>query len=127
MHIYFRSLLLYLSDIQDLVPHTSPELATSVTSVKLNIHPKACSRPDMDKQPFHHLVAWFPHLQRVHIHLQHGYLREMPAEVLISAAWFPAHCRLIVTHNMTCPVRVVKCPSGCLSLPLSSRPADDMP
>ena len=107
-------------DIEDLLPASNPVLR-SVTSLELAIVPEAFL-PNMDWQQFHHLGAWFPRLQRLHINLGCPY--PQPEEVLISAAWLPAHCRLIVTHQLTCPVRIEKCPSGYLSLPLCSRPAD---
>ena len=118
VHICFTSPLKDLSDIQGLVSGIHPALSF-VTSVKLTIHPRALFPPDMAGQHFHHLGACFVHLQRVHIHL-HG--RRKSEEVLISAAWLPADCSLVVTHKLKCPVRIVKCPSGCLSLPLSSWP-----
>ena len=120
VHMSFESRLRGPSDVRRLVPANHPVLS-SVTSVELIFHSDAFL-PDMDGQHFRHLFAcMFPHLQRLHIRL----VREGPPaeEVLISAAWLPAHCRLVVTHQLTCPVRVMKCPSGCLSLPLSSRPA----
>ena len=127
VHISFTSVLWDLSDIPGLIPAIQrPALSPSVTSVQLCIRPQALILPDMNgsmaRQHFHHLVAWFPHLQRLHIHLPSGHVS---GELLISAEWLPAHCRLVVTHNLTCPVRVVKYPSGCLSLPLASRPVDE--
>ena len=128
VHICFTSHLVALSDIQDLVSTTHPLLSTFVTSVQLTMHPKAFVLPDMDGsmagQHFHHLWAWFPHLQRLHIHLC-AHARQQAKEVLISAAWLPAHCRLVVTHKLTCPVHIMKNPPGCLSLSLSSCPAHD--
>ncbi len=123
MHICFTSQLQGLSSIRDLVQaNEHPVLATSVTSVKITIELEAYIPPDMKGQHFYHLGAWFTHLQRVHIHL-YGWLAE--GEPLISAAWLPAHCRLVVTHNLLKGlIRVVHGPPGCLSLPLSSRPED---
>ena len=119
VHICFESYLWDLSRIRDILPASNPVLR-SVTSLELTIHPRAFLT-NMYGQHFHHLGAcMFPHLQRVHIHL-HG--RQQGKEVLISGARLPAHCRLVVTHMLTCPVRIVDCPSGCLSLPLSSCPA----
>ena len=118
VHICYTSGLIDLSDIRGLVPAIHPVLS-AVTSVKLTILPQAFILPDMDGQHFRHLGACLPHLQRVHVHLQG---RQESEEVLISAAWLVAHCKLVVTHMLACPVRVVKCPSGCLSLPLSSSP-----
>ena len=69
VHIRCMSHLMDLSDIQGLVPAIHPVLATSVTPVELTIHPAAFIPPDMDEQPFPHLGAWFPHLQRVQFHL----------------------------------------------------------
>ena len=106
-------------------------------SVKLTIHPQAFFPPDMDGsmagQHFHLLGAWFPDLRRLHIHLSttaslqlydHVVLgTQHTEEVVISAAWLSAHCKLVVTHKLTCPGRNVKGHSGCLSLPLSSHPA----
>ena len=126
VHICFTSLLVNLSAVRGLVPTIHAILAVSVTSLKLNVHPQAFIQPDMDGQHLQHLGALFPRLQRVHIHLHGSQQEGPPGKVLISAAWLPAHCRLVVTHKLTCPVRVVKCPPGCLSLPLSSCPADDM-
>ena len=40
-------------------------------------------------------------------------------------AWLSAYCRFVVTHQLTCPVHIVECPSGCLALPLSSLSADE--
>ena len=122
VHICFSSLLENLSHIRGLVPVIHSVSATSVTSIKLTIHPQAFFPPDIDGQQFHHLGAWFPRLQRVHIHLLGEQAEE---EVLISAAWLPPHCRLVVTQRLECPVRVVKSPSGCLSLPMSLRPAHE--
>ena len=129
VHISFTSLLVYLSDIQGLVPAAlHPVLAMSVTSIKLTIHPQAFSPPDMDGsmagQHFRHLFARLAYLQRLHIHLQDSQGLQQAEDVLISTAWLPAHCRLVVTHELTCSVRIVKCASGCLSLPLSSCLAD---
>ena len=125
-HMCFDSYVLKPSDIGNLLPASHPALS-SVTSVKLNAHPQVFFPPDMNAsmagEQFHHFGAWFPHLQRVHIHLS-MHCRQPEEAVLISAAWLPAHCRLVVTHQLTCPVRIVKCPSGCLSLPLSSRTVD---
>ena len=123
VHMCFKSHLWDLSQIQERVPASHPALS-SVTSVEFTFHPQAFLA-DMDGQHFHHLGACFLHLQRVHIHLNCSYSKQPKDEVLISAAWLPAHCRLVVTHQLTCPVRVVECPSGCLSLPLHSRPADE--
>ena len=76
VHICFTSQLEDLSDILGLVPAMHPMLANSVTSVELTIHPRAFLSPDvtnsMAGQHFHHLCAWFPHMQRLHM---------------------PAHCR----------------------------------
>ena len=121
VRICFTSQLQDLSDINGLMPAVDPVL-TSVTSVELTIHQQAFIPQNMDIGYFRHLGARFPHLQRVHIHLQGRQPEEL---VLISAGWLPANCRLVVTHKLTCPVRIVDCPSGCLSLPLSSRPADE--
>ena len=126
VHMCLKSYVCQPSNIGELLPVSHPA-QSSVTSVELHVHPRVFSPPDMDSsmagQHVHHLGAWFPHLQCVHIHLRvHG---RQPEEVaLISAAWFPAHCRLVVFHKLTCPVRIVKCPSGRLSIPLSSRPID---
>ena len=130
VHIRFTSHLPDLSDIQGLVPATHPLLAPSVTSVELTFGPEAFIPPDIGgsvaQQHFRHLDAWFPYLQRVHVHLQDRHRisyqpQQQQAEVLISAAWLPAHCRLVVTHKLSRPVRIVNCPSDRLSLPLSSR------
>ena len=123
VHICFTERLQELSSIQDLVQANERSvLATSVTSVKLTIEWEAFISPHMKRQHFYHLAAWFPHLQRVHIHLS----GVVGGETVITAAWLPAHCRLVVNHNLVKgPVRIVKCPVGCLSLPLSSCPADE--
>ena len=125
VHISFTSQLVDLSHIRRLLPAGHPVL-NSVTSVELIIKPQAFTPPDMDGsmagQHFHQLGAWFRHLQRLHIHLQDVMLFQQAEVVLVSAAWLPAHWRLIVTHKLPCPVHIVKCPSGCLSLPLSSCP-----
>ena len=105
-----------LLDIEDLLPTSNPVLR-SVTFLELTIHPLAFLQ-DMDWQQLQHLGAWLPRLQRLHIHLSCR-SRRPEEEVLISAAWLPVHCRLVVTHQLTCPVHIVKCPSGCLSLPLN--------
>ena len=115
VHICFASLLPGLSSVQGLMPALHTVLATSVTSVELSIHPRAFSLPNPDGsmagQHFHNLGVWFPQLQRLHIHLH----CRPPAEgVLISAAWLPAHCRLVVTHKFGVPVRIVKYPPGCM-------------
>ena len=122
VHIRFLSHLMDISRIQRLIPTILPVLATSVTSVALTTDPQAFMPPGMDEQQFHHLGDWFPPLQRVHIHLRN---MQVEGELLISAAWLPAHCRLVVTHKLECPVRVVNCSSGCLSLPLSSWPESE--
>ena len=126
VHMCFKTCVQDLLGIRKLLLASHPVLATSVTSVELTIHPRAFFPPDMDDsmagQHFHHLWAWFTTLQHVHIHL-HCSGRQLEEAVLISAAWLPAHCRLVVTHKRTCSVHVVKCPSGCLSLSLSSCPA----
>ena len=132
VHICFTSWLEDLSDIRGLVPASHPVL-TGVTSVELTIDPGAFKPPDMDGimygHYFRHLCAWFPYLQRLHIHLQNKYTMFdglVARDVLISAAWLPAHCRLLVTHKLTkSQVRVVKCPSDCLSLSPSSHPAHE--
>ena len=112
------------SDIPELLAANHPVLI-SVTSVELTVHPDAF-RTHKHVQQFHHLCSCtLPHLQCVHIHLSCKYGRQLMEEVLVSAAWLPAQSRLVVTHQLTCPVRIVKCPSGCLSLPLSPRPADE--
>ena len=72
VHISFTSILWDLSYIQGLMPAVqSPALSTSVTSVELIIHPQAFTLPHMDGsmagQHIHHLVTWFPMLQRLHI------------------------------------------------------------
>ena len=122
VHICFTSQLVDLSQIRRLVSGIHPVLA-SVTSVKLTIQPQAFIPPDMDGvmtgRCFDQLGAWFPYLQRLHIHLQG---RQQAEETLISAAWLLVHCRLVVTHKLSRTVCIVKCPSGCLSLPLSSCP-----
>ena len=123
VHMCFKSQLRNPSKIQTMLPASHPALG-SVTSVELTIHP-AAFRPHMDVQQFHYLACMFPQLQRVHIHLDCRHGRQPEKEVLVSAAWLPAHCRLVVTHQLTCRVRITKCPSGCLSLPLCSRPADE--
>ena len=124
VHICFTSQLVNLSQVKRLVSGVHHVLH-SVPSLELTIQPQAFILPDMDGimtgQYFSRLGAWFPSLQRLHIHLQG---RQQAKEVLIAAAWLPAHCRLVVTHELTCPVHIVKCPSGCLSLHLSSHPAD---
>ena len=116
VHISFTSHLMDLSDIQGLVPATRPLLAPSVASVELTMSLEAFHPPDlggsMAEQHFHHLDAWFPHLQRLHVCLQHNFLHQPQQrleEVLMSAAWLPAHCRLTVTHKLSRPVRIVKC------------------
>ncbi len=129
VHICFRSHLSNLPNIQKLLPAIHP-VSTHVTSVELTVHPQAFIPPDitgsMAGQHFCHLDAWFPYLQRLHIHLQERTYEPLKLkEVLISAAWLSAHWRLVFTHKLTCPVHIVECPSGCLSLPLSSRPADE--
>ena len=130
VHICFTFHLMDLADIQGLVPATRPLLAPSVMSVELTISPEAFVPPDiggsMAGQHFHHLDAWFPNLLRLHVHLQDQFTGQPRQEdLLIWAAWLPAHCRLVVTHKLSRTVRIVKCPSGCLSRPLSSRPADN--
>ena len=123
VHICYLPLLKDLSHIQGLVPVMYSALATSVTSVHLTIGPQALIPPDIFRQHLKYLDTWFPHLQRVHIHLQG---KSQAAEVLISAAWLPTRCRLVVTHNLKCPVLVLKSRPGCLSLPLSVGPAHVM-
>ena len=123
VHICFTSRLEELSQVRSLLPAVHFVLAKFVTSVQLTIHPEAFIHPPVTDRRFcQYLGAWFPRLQRLHMlgKLQAG-------QVLISAAWLPAHCRLVATHRLKCPVRVVQVPSGCLSLPLSLRPADDPP
>ena len=127
VHICFTALLSDLSSIPPLAP-LHLVVATSVTSVELTFRPSAFSSPgyggSIAGQHFRHLWAWFSYLQRLHIHL-HDHMvlgRQDGEEVVISAAWLPAHCRLVVTHKLTCPVSNVKGHSGCLSLPLSSCP-----
>ena len=124
VHICFTFHLMDLADIQGLVPAARPLLAPSVTSVELTISPEAFIPPDiggsMAGQHFRHLDAWFPNLLRMHVHLQDKFTDQpRQKDLLIS------HCRLVVTHKLSRMVRIVKCPSGCLSLPLSSRPADE--
>ena len=115
MHICFTSPLRGLHSIQDLVQaNGSFVLATSVTSVKLTIEPEAFISPHMNIQYFQQLGAWLPHLQRVHIHLSGA---QAEKETLIRAAWLPAHCRLVVTHNLKGLVRVVRCPPGFCRFP----------
>ena len=122
VHISYSPLLKDLSHIQGLVPIMHFAVATSVTSVHLTIHPQAIIPPDMFRQHLEHFGIWFPHLQRVHIHLAGEPAEE---QVLISAAWLPAHCRLFITHRLKCRVCIVECPSGRLLLPLSLRSADE--
>ena len=125
VHISFMSQLVDLSHIRQLLPVIHP-VSNSVTSVEPTIKPQAFTPPDLDgsmaEQHFCQLGAWFPHLQRLHIHLHDVMLFQQAEVVLVSAAWLPAHWRLVVTHELPCTVHIVKCPSGCLSLPLSSRP-----
>ena len=125
VHICFTSQLEELPQIRSLLPAVHYVLAKFVTSVQLNIHPEAFIPPVTDRRFCQYLGAWFSRLQRLHIHL-HMYGKLQAGQVLISAAWLPAH-RLVVTHRLKCPVRVVQVPSGCLSLPLSLRPADAPP
>ena len=122
VHIRYSPLLKDLSHIQCLVPTMHSAVATSVTSVQLKIDPQALIPPDMFRQHLGYLDTWFPHLQRVHIHL---HSKSHAAKVLISAAWLPTRCRLVVTHKLKCPVHVLKSRPGCLSLPLSLRPAHE--
>ena len=120
LHICFTRPLEGLSSIRDLVQaNERPVLATFVTSVIHTIQWKAFISPYMTRQHFNHLGAWCPHLQRVHIHLS-GMVAE--EETVISAAWLPAHCRLVVTHNLgqsvLGSVPLAACRFPCLHAPL---------